>query len=245
MENNLSILLKEYGLNEQETRVYAFLVGNKELTAYKIAKELKIHKSTCYDILEKLTSKGFVNKLEKNKSYFEAGNISRLISNLKVKENILLEVGRRIKDSEKRGKTKVRYIEGIEGQNEFNLKMFNLAKERKVKYCYIIGNTYAATEGSNILIDKLINLLKKNKKIGDYRGIWSLKYKTDKIIEEYNSIGENKFLDIPSKVGMVVYEKGVAFLYTSDNSYTIDIENEVLAEEMKAYFEYLWKIARK
>jgi len=245
MEINLHLMLKEYGLNEGETKIYLYLVANKELTAYRIAKNTKIHRSTCYDILEKLIQRGFISKIEKEKSsFYSANDISRVISSLKVKEELLKSMIPKIHELESKEETNIKYLEGVEGQNHFNLKLFNLAKNKEISYCYIIGNTYASTEGSNILIEKLILELKKNKKLPEYRGIWNSRYKKDKIIRKYNLVGKNKFLDVPSNVGTVVYEKGVAFLYTFDKSYTIDITNKKLAEEFKAYFEYLWKIAK-
>jgi predicted transcriptional regulator len=246
MEKEIIYMLKDYGLEDNEIKIYLFLVGNKELTAYKIAKETKIHRSTCYDILERLNAKGFVSKINKEKSsFYRANDVSKLLTNLKVKENLLLNLAPKLNELEKQEETKIKYLEGIEGQSQFTLEVFNLAKQRKIKYCYIIGNTYAATIGSNIFIDKLIRELKKSGVFGEYKGIWNPKYKGDKLVGSYNLIGENRFLDIPSAVGMIIYELGVAFLYTTNNSYTIDIKNKKLAEEMKAYFEYLWKIAKK
>ena len=73
MEAELSKLLKEYGLNDKEIKIYIYLVGNNQLTAYRIAKETKIHRSTCYDILEKLIQKSFVSKTEeKTKAFYSA-----------------------------------------------------------------------------------------------------------------------------------------------------------------------------
>lgn len=245
MEQELSYMLKEYGLDEKEISVYLSLVGRNELTAYKIAKETKIHRSTCYDILERLIQKGFINKLQKEETYFYAVNdISRIISNLKVKENLLLNITPKLQELEKKEDTKIKYFEGVEGQSQFNLKLFNLFKNREIGYCYILGNTYSTTTGSNLFIEKLINLLKNKKGVGEYKGIWNPKYRGDEIIKKYNLIGENKFLEIPSGVGTIIYENGVAFLYATNITYTIDIQNKKVAEEFKAYFEILWKQAK-
>ena len=71
MNINVALLLKEYGLEDNEIKVYLYLVGKRELTAYNIAKETKIHRSTCYDILDRLISKGFVTQSgEKNKRFY-------------------------------------------------------------------------------------------------------------------------------------------------------------------------------
>ena len=203
MENELKTLLKEYGLDDSEIKVFLYLVCNKELTAYSIAKENKIHRSTCYDVLERLIAKGFVSKVDKkNKSYYSANDISRVISQIKDKETILLSIIPKIQNLEQNKEVKVRILEDAEGQKQFNYNLFSLAKNQKISFCYMIGNTYASTLSSNIFIERLIKELngsKFNEKI-EYKGIWEEKYRGDKIIVQYNQLGENRFLKIlPSK----------------------------------------------
>ncbi len=249
MENELKMLLKEYGLDDNEIKVFLYLVCNKELTAYTIAKETKIHRSTCYDILERLIAKGFVSKVDKKSaSYYSVNDISRVISQLKDKETILLSLASKIQNLEQNKEVKVRILEDAAGQKQFNYNLFNLAKNQKISFCYIIGNTYASTLSSNIFIERLIKELKGskfNEKI-EYRGIWEEKYKEDKIIAQYNRLGENRFLKVlPSKVGAIICDNFIAFLYTTDKPYVVEIKNSLIAEEMKAYFENLWASSKK
>ncbi len=246
MEQEISILLKEYGLDENEIKIYLFLVGNKELTAYRIAKETKIHRSTCYDVLERLILKGFVSKIEKSeKDYYFANEITRVISSLKSKETILVSLISKLSEIPKKQETKIRVLDGINGQKEYNFGLFNLIKNKEIDFCYMIGNTYASSLSSNLFIERLIKDIKRiNKKI-DYKGIWNPKFKNDKIIKQYNLMGENRFLEIPSVVGTVIHNKGVAYLYTIDGPYVIEIKNKLIAEEMKVYFEELWENSKK
>lgn len=246
MEQEISILLKEYGLDENEIKIYLFLVGNKELTAYRIAKETRIHRSTCYDVLERLVLKGFVSKIEKfDKDYYFANNITRVISSLKSKETILLSLMKKIESAKIKEETKIRILEGSDGQKEYNFELFNLIKDKEIDFCYMIGNTYASSLSSNLFIERLIKDIKKiNKKI-DYKVIWNPKFKNDKIIKQYNLMGENRFLEVPSVVGTIIHNKGVAYLYTTDRPYVIEIKNKLIAEEMKVYFEELWKNSKK
>ena len=249
METELKTLLKEYGLDDNEIKVYLYLVCNKELTAYSIAKENKIHRSTCYDILERLIAKGFVNKVDKkNKSYYSSNDISRVISQIKDKETILLSIIPKIQNLEQNKEVKVRILEDAEGQKQFNYNLFSLAKNQKISFCYMIGNTYASTLSSNIFIERLIKELngsKFNEKI-EYKGIWEEKYRGDKIIVQYNQLGENRFLKIlPSKIGTIICDDFIAFLYTTDKPYVVEVKNKLIAEEMKSYFENLWTSSKK
>lgn len=249
MEAELTILLKEYGLDDNEIKIFLYLVGNKELTAYVIAKDTRIHRSTCYDILERLISKGFVSTITKeNKKYFFANEISRVVSQLKDKEIILSSIMPKLQNLEQKQETKVRILEDVEGQKQFNFDLFTRLKEKQISYCYMIGNTYASTLSSNIFIERLIKeikILKLHKKV-EYRGIWDKRFRQDSLILQYNHLGENRFLkNLPSKVGTIIFDNFVAFLYTTDKPYVVEVKNKLIAEELKVYFENLWNISQK
>jgi predicted transcriptional regulator len=247
METELTTLLKEYGLDSSEIKVFLFLVAQKELTAYRIAKEIRMNRSTCYDVLERLISKGFITKIErKNVFYYHTNPLSRVISSLRDKENILETMMPRLQQLEGKQETKISFLEGAEGQKQFNFDLFSLVKSRKLSFCYIIGNTYAKNTSSNLFIERLINEIKGEKSAVEYRGIWSSKFRNDKIIRQYSKLGKNKFIEsLPSNVGSIIFDGYVAFLFTTDMPYVIEIKNSLLSAEMKAYSEYLWKISKE
>ncbi len=248
MNDDVKTLLLEYGLDELEIKLYLYMVGKVQLTAYKISKDTKVHKSTCYDVLERLVKKGFVSKIEKdNKSNYAVNEISEIISAVKSKESILESLIPRLKKMESKAESKVVTLEGIEGQKQYDYNLFSSAKEGKIKYCYIIGNTHSISLSSNIFLEKLIkefSKMKLNKKI-DIKSIWAEKYRMQEIIGLYKKVGDCKFLDVPSKVGLVITNEHIAYLYTTDKPYVIEIRNTIIAEEMKVYFELMWNIAKK
>lgn len=249
MEDKIRILLLEYGLDINEINVFSYLVANKELTAYKIAKNLHIHRSTCYDILERLLQKGFISKVNREKTaYFSANNLSRVLSSLKDKENILSSLMPELQKLEQANEHKISLLEGAEGQKQFNFKIFSLAKEHKLSFCYIIGNTHAFTLSSNLFIERLIHEFKTGKlhKNIAYKGIWDKSFEHDPLLKQYDLLGENKILsNIPSKVGTIIFDGYVAFLYTTDKPYCIELQNVLLSDELKSYFDHLWTTATK
>ena len=115
-------------------------------------------------------------------------------------------------------------------------------------FCYIIGNTYASNLSSNLFIERLMKELKKTQQKNKftYKGIWNERFKEDKIIVQYNKFGENRFLkNIPSRVGTIITNNFIAFLYTHDKPYVVEIKNRLISEEIKVYFDNLWNIAKK
>ncbi len=248
MESELYRLLKEYGLDENEIRIYVYLVGNKELTAYKIAKETRIHRSTTYDILDRLIAKGFVSKIEKEiKQVYLANEASKILASVKEKESLLLSIMPRLQQLEEKQETKVKFIENPHSQSEFDVKILDLLKQGKITFFYMIGNGPANRPGQMLLLERLIKEAKKlklHKKI-DYKGIWDSQLKQDPYIRLFNSLGPNKFLkNIPTKVTIIIFDEHLAFLYTTDTAGLIEIKNNLICEEMKAYFSYLWDKAK-
>jgi sugar-specific transcriptional regulator TrmB len=238
-------LLEEYGLNDKEIKAYIELVGDKELTAYRIAKNLGMSRSTAYDVLERLIAKGFASKFERiGTLFYSANNINRIRASLKDKETILLNLAPKLEQIEKNTGSEIIKYEGIEGQKQFNINLFNLAKNNKISFTYIIGNTHSTSLSSNILIDRLIKEFPKKTNL-EFKGLWDLKFKGNKIIEIYNKLGKNKFIkNIPSKSGTIIYDNTVAFLYTTNKPYVIEIRSKLISDELRTYFEHLWSIAK-
>ena len=246
MNAKIHELLREYGLKDVEIKIYLYLVGNKELTAYRIAKGTNIHRSTTYDILERLISKGFVNKIEKNQILFYSSNeVSKIAAGLKDKETLLLSLIPELEKVEK-DETKIRFLEGVENRKHFNYNLFSLAKNKKFSFCYMISGTESATTGTNNLMDRLLaEFVKKGfHKNFVYKGIWDLSFRSKEILKRYEKVGQNKFLKLPSKSTTLIYGDYVCFLFTTDKPYTIEIKNKFVANEMLAYFNHLWEIAK-
>ncbi|MBU3913451.1 MAG: helix-turn-helix domain-containing protein, partial [Nanoarchaeota archaeon] len=140
METKVSMLLKEYGLYDNEIKVYLFLVGNRETGAYKIAKSTRIHKSTCYDVLDRLISKGFVSRIEGKKTVYSANETSKILSSIKNKEDIILSIIPELEKIEKIQETRIKFLDTPESQREFDLNLLNLARTGRLSFVYVLSN---------------------------------------------------------------------------------------------------------
>jgi len=250
MEQEIVTLLKEYGLKDEEARIYLFLVQNLGLTAYRLAKELKIHRSTCYDLLERLIEKGFVSKTEKKgKMIFYANNLNEVISILKEKEETLVSLIPKIKEIEREEDSKIRLLDSVSSQKEFNIKLLELAKKGKISFFYCMSNGPSQinyeVNSLNILIERLVEEAVKKKifKPIEYKGIWDNKFRESKFLKIFKKLGKNKFLELPTKATTIVFDNYVAFLYTEESPKVVEIKNKKISDEMKVYFNYMWKIA--
>jgi len=249
MNENLYYILKEYGLDDKEIKIYSLLVKNNKLTGYKIAKESGFHRSTTYYILDKLIEKGFVSKEDiASTSYYSSNDLDKVISGLKNKEDLLISLVPEIRKMQKEEKFKMRIFEGDSGAKEFNFNLVQLIKEKRIKEVFMIGNGPPEDTYFNIFIEKIIKEIKKSKiyKQGTFKAIWSMNLKRDKFIKQYEIFGENRFLeDIPSETTTIIYGDYLSFSFTTEKHYVIEIKNNLVANEMKAYFNHLWKLAKK
>jgi len=80
-------ILMDFGLTENEAKVYMGLLKLGSVTAGEITKKSGIHRATVYDILERLTEKGLVSySIKANRKYFEAVDPNQLLSLLEDKK---------------------------------------------------------------------------------------------------------------------------------------------------------------
>ncbi|MBS3086940.1 hypothetical protein J4422_04555 [Candidatus Pacearchaeota archaeon] len=246
MEQKIHYILKDLGLDDKEIRIYLFLVGNREQTAYFISKKTGIHRSTTYDVLERLIFKGFVNKIEKNdKIFYSVLEISEIVSRLKEKESMIVSLVPELEKINKELPLRVRLLESENGQRQFNYNLFSLIKNGKVNEIYSIGNGPPEDVTSQFFLE---SLLRTAKKTGiKYRGIWDIKFINHKLVRLFSKFGEDRFIsNLPTKVTTVIFGDYVAFLFTMNSKpQVIEIQNRLMANEFKAYFSHLWSLSKK
>lgn len=250
MNNDIYSLLKEFGLKDNEVQIYQTVVSKKELNAYYISKITGIHRSTTYDILDKLIHKGFISKIQKNKKYFFSANpISEIISKIKTKELILLKLIPEIEKIHEKNISNVRVLDNKYSQKQFIFNLFNQLIDGETKELYIISG--GPTNGTNkagidILLESLTKTLKHKRNI-EYKGIWNSSFKNTKLLNIFDSMGKNRYLqNLPTLATTVIYGEYIAFMFTiNEKPQVIEIQNNLIATEQKIYFNYLWEIAQK
>lgn len=259
MESKIATILQEYGLDAKEIKVYLSLVEKGELNAYTLAKITGIHRSTTYAILERLLAKGFVSEIQKDgKTFYSAIEISKIAYKIKEKESLLLSLVPEFEKIREEGISRVRVFESKESQKQFSFNLFNQIGCGNVKELYILSggpskeiNPEKKEEDltSKLLMERLLKELKKQKssKKIKFKGIWNEKFKGSDLLKLFSGLGENKYLkEIPTLATLVIYGEYIAYLFIINGApQVIEIQNKLIAEENRAYFSYLWKIATK
>lgn len=260
MGSRIATILQEYGLDDKEIKIYINLVEKGELNAYTLAKLTGIHRSTTYAILERLLVKGFLSEIQKDgKTFYSAIEISKIIFKIKEKESLLLSLIPEFEKIKEEGISRVRVFESKESQKQFSFNLFNQMSNGNIKYLYILSGgpskeIYPEKIGeedltSKLFMERLLRELKKQKssKKIEYKGIWNEKFRGNALLKLFSELGEDRFLkEIPTLATLVIYGEYIAYLFTIKGApQVIEIQNKLIAEESRAYFLYLWKIAKK
>ena len=140
----------------------------------------------------------------------------------------------------------------------FNFNLFNQINKGEIKELYILSGgpsniilskqKHSEDLISQIFLERLLKELKKQKssKKIKYKGIWNEKFKGSNLLELFSGFGEDRFLkELPTLATTVIFGEYIAYLFTMNEiPQVIEIQNKLIAEENKAYFSYLWKIAK-
>ena len=88
---NLSNVLKTYGLNEKQAKIYLTCLELGSSSVQKISKKAELARSSCYEILESLKKQGLISEFKKKTiRYFSAEDPKKIITQAQEKV-ILLE----------------------------------------------------------------------------------------------------------------------------------------------------------
>ena len=232
-------VLKELGLSDGEAAVYLILLKTGEAQVNRIKAETRMHRTTIYDFLDKLTKKGLVSNVVRNniKSY-SAVHPSRLELLIKEKKEHLEEVlPSLVKLSEIEKKSlKVEIYDGIEG---FKTLLGRILMESDELLSFGIEEAKFEEKFPHIIkayMKKEQSLGKKERLIAEKGAKFVYKYPHMR----YRYIDRKFFSPTPT----MIFGKNIGFLVW-DPLVVIAIENKDLAGAYRKHFELLWKIADK
>lgn len=237
--------LKEFGLSDNEITIYLTLLKTGSSTANRIAQITGLKRSTTYDNLALLNSKGIVsNAMKDNVNYYESANPKKIVHLLEERkeriEKILPELlSMRESISEKTGVT---YFEGKKGVltvlNDIldegkELWFYGSRKMALLSLKHYPENFIQKRADKNIKLRAI--LAGEDKKDPVYKNKKIFRLSSLKFLKEFDQIGTNVF----------IYSDRVAFMTPSENPVGIIIKNKEILKQQKTLFEIFWKMAKK
>jgi sugar-specific transcriptional regulator TrmB len=237
-------LLMELGLTKNEVEVYLKLLMGGSITVNTIAERTGLHRQACYDALDRLLEKGFVNfVLKENKKYFQSlppesiltyaedikDRISNMVPQLKQIASAPME------------ETSVEVYKGKNALRTVLKDIIETLKEEKGEVLVSGVEESKFIEYDKPAIDKYILDMKKFGFKEKLLAMEGTKVFVSGSQSEYKLLPKRFFNPNP----MFVYGNKVVFVIWGTPSYAIIIENEKIADLNKKQFEMLWKIAKK
>ncbi|MEI7604055.1 MAG: helix-turn-helix domain-containing protein [bacterium] len=263
--NKIQKVLEQFGLTENETKVYLEVLRHDYLSPFQIAKLTDIPRTTIYDIIMSLSLKGIIELkqskgFEKQQTLIRAKNpsILRKILQDKRKDLSVLELNIMgiISDLKKdfhRDNTDafVKFYEGIEGAKKimYNFRDIDLPC---YGWCYL---TPADAFGSDVINEYVQNELKsddekrnRQKLIIPYnewtRHVVTYQYSKN---SDYIKIYEFRYIDNPSfEVNEDISVQGNIIQIMSakdDEIWGLEITSNLLAQTMISFHHLMWNMA--
>jgi len=249
--------LQKTGLNDKAAKIYAFLLSTGGGYPSKIALETKINRSTVYKILLDLSVKGLVTEVIKRKKiYYQAEKPQKLLRY----SNSALAMAQDAQEATKRlipeldglfasdkGKSKVRFFEGADEIK--SIYEDHISTKEKYEMLGLVN----ASKVTNFLPEKFLRqYVKAKEKLGiTSRGIVpdtekDKNYSSDiyrnvkkTIWPQFRHIKKDIF---PYDVELTIYgDKYISMIkLESERPVGIIIEDKVLHDTMKVFFELAW-----
>ncbi len=237
--------LAELGLTQNEIKLYIANLRLGSARVEEISKKAGILRTTSYDILRSLVSKGFAASVIKSGvryySATEPKQILNLLDEKKRKVENILENMESMKTSII-AKPKMQMFEGLPGLKSVYADILATGSD-------LAG--YGNAEHSwEMLTYFLPVFVKRRIKAGIHSRLILEKSRTSKELALHNKkeLREIRFLDEMKDMETVVYIYGnkLAILtFMKKEPIAIIIENKEIADSQRILFESLWKIAKK
>jgi sugar-specific transcriptional regulator TrmB len=245
--------LQELGFTGGEEKVYIALLKLGSSTTGPIAKEAGVSRSKLYEILERLVKKGIVSHYKQNNvSYFKAAPPERIIEFLGNKEAEIEKQKKAFQESipyfegfigKKELKREAEVFEGAEGIK--NIRELALSKMKKGDSMLYFGNSASGHVHMLGYWDDW-NKRRIKKKI------------TAKIIynQDATEFGERRKKQAYTEVKYLpqkgstdawieIYGDTIAIVMKKETPMSIVLNNKLVAESFRTYFNILWNVSKK
>lgn len=231
-------VLENIGLTPNEVKVYLTLLKLGSSKAGKISKDAQTNRTCTYDALRRLIDKGLVSYVYiGKKKWFQPVNPKRLSEFLEEKKEDVSKILPNLEGLFKQTKLKqnVTLYKGLKGIKTVFQDILREGKENLV-----FGSEGQFVERMPIYSKQFLREQVRRK------------IRTKLIVRkgrkaEGSKVTEVRYVpeDVESPVVTNIYGNKIAVLLWTDTPEAVIIENKASADSYKAYFNLLWKIAKK
>jgi sugar-specific transcriptional regulator TrmB len=251
--DNISSLLKPFGLTEEEARIYLVLLEKGTLTALEMSRFLRMGRTKVYRMLDKLKAKGVVSQKHTAHGFtFEANSPTVL-------ELLLIEKRKEVEALEEafpavlhelrmfggqQPHSKVLYYEGQRGLEQVTYNSMRAKGDLRTYEIHenmtaFVDETFAEEMRKSLVANHIFtkqltnsNHIKPFTKVNQLINWWEVRHI------------EKRYIDISFEV-LIYNEVYVMYAPHDENVFCVEIYNPSLAAMQKQLFDMAWKSAKK
>lgn len=252
--DRISEILKFFGLEENESKVFTFLLLNGQSSISSISKNLNIPRPTVYRITEKLILTQLVKEvLTPNNRLLEAGSIKELELILSQRKEELKTLEQKMQEFEKIvheiqipeiAKTKVISYKGLEGLKQITWNSTKAQGELRIMelstMSAFLDRGFSERARAEFVLNKVsVKEITNLKKFGGYTDIQQFVTEFWECRNIPKSVFEIKF-------EILIYNN-IYTMYNYQGSEIVGVEiyNQKLADMQKEIFDYFWTQGKK
>ena len=236
-------ILEELGLTKGEIKVYLSLLELGPSTAGPILEKADIQNSVLHFNINRLIEKGLVTYVKKGKvKIYQAADPEALLDYVEDKKKDLQKILPEIKQKQKLAKEK-EVAEIFEGKKGIMTMLVMQIEDAKPGDDFIFfGSDIGDKDKQEEIVEfyKQIVPKRKAKKLV-IRGIIRRRWK-----ELYEHINQDmRYIDFPTPTNMAVCNNKVILVAWTEKPRGIMITSKHIAEKETAFFEEIWKMAKR
>ncbi len=252
--DNITNMLKPYGLSEEEAKIYIFLLESGVCTALTISRELHIGRTKVYRILDKLKNKLLVEEYIKERgAEFGATDPTKFKQLLIEKELEVTGLKQSLPDvlqsltklsTKAQKSSKVLYYQGVEGLKQVS---WNALRAKKCIRVYEVEHIsdFLPADFSEVFRGEQV---KRKITTKDLTNKSSFSGFTDvsELISHYSEFRYIPKNDLNIKFEALIYnDVYTTYTYKGEEVFCVEIHNAELADMQKQIFDFVWKRAKK
>src|SRR3989338_819420 len=249
---NLNLLLQNIGLNSKEAHLYLTLLGLGKATAFVLAKESGVKRSSVYVLLEKLPRQGLITTTQTKKvAFFSALSPRSLYALHKAKEEQLKAALPELEalEGSAQEKPQFRVYEGFDGVHSVYYEMIeHYRRGGDIQF-------FAKLEPIMKAYGKVLDILKAEiKKPGPNKGrlkdLMTEGRFEKSFYEEMKNSANYEIRFVPSQFGqinndIVIYGNKLAIISGKTRIFATVIESDEVAESFRTMHAMAWAAAKK
>ena len=239
--------LLKIGLTEGEAKVYLALIELGASTVGPIVKKARVAYSNVYDVLNRLIKKGIVSYIIKSRTkYFQAASPSNLMNYLdkreeeifKQKEALQKAIPKFAEMQKIQSKVDAEIFTGKKGLiSAYQKLLADMEPKDEDLFFYIHEKEYAKQTDMFYLTNK--ELLNKPN-----RGITNPTYKNSPVVRKLKFFNI-RYVDFPIPGNIEVCKDRVMIISWKEPIIATLIHSKGIADNIRNYFNSVWKIAKK